>query len=293
MQRIRLKQRINYYMEKEEKSIKPDGNDFQYKVKKSLEDNGWVARMSPYYNDSFSEKPREIDIIAEKIFLPTQNSFYNSTVIVRLFVECKYITEQTTFWLQNRDMEKAKEVVNSNRAFHEVNKNYEVQINHHYLLNDLVAKLYRTEGKNPDGDPIYKAITQCLNATIYYRNRPTDLKNKYNHNSHKIGELNYSIIISNSFDKFLKKDTTTDSTASQITEPFQLEIDYAYTKNDSQREELFYIDVLNIDSIKNFENKILSKEVNLAKQKISDDDREAAFHKRQFENEDFDPFRAF
>ena len=280
-------------MEKEEKTIKPDGYDFQYRVKKALEDAAWIVRMSPHYNDSFSEKPREIDIIAEKIFFPAQNSFYNSTVVVRLFVECKYIAEQTTFWFQERNIDKAKRVVDSTHNFHKVDDNHYVQINHHYLSSDLIAKLYKTDGKNSEGDPIYKAITQCLNATIYYRNHATDLKSKYNHNGERIGELNYSIIICNSFDKFLQKDTTTDSTISPITQPFQLEIDYAYTQKDSQKEELFYIDVVDIASLKDFEDKMLSKEINLAKQKISDDRREATFNRRQSGGQDFDTFSSF
>jgi hypothetical protein len=280
-------------MQKDQETNKPDGNDFQYRVKKVLTDAGWNARMSPYYNDSFSEKPREIDIIAEKIFPPVPNSLYNSTVVVRLFIECKYIVKQTTFWLEERSTEKAKKIVDSSRAFHEVLKNYEVQANHHYLSNDLIAKLYRTEGKNPDGDPIFKAITQCLNATIYYRNHPTDLKIKYNHGRQRIGELNYSIIVCNSFEKFFKKDTTADSVAAPVLESFQLEVDYAYTKKDSPQEELFYIDVLRIDDLKIFEDEVLLKEIGLAKQKISDDEREAEFNRMRSRNEHRDPFDGF
>ncbi len=278
-------------MIKDNEIVKLDGNDFQYKVKKALTDAGWNVRMSPHYNDSFSEKPREIDIIAEKIFISSREDFYDGTVIVRMFIECKYITEQTTFHFEQKNLDKAKEVVDSTRAFHEANKNHEVLVNHHYLSDKLVAKLYRTDGKNADGDPIYKAITQCLNATIYFRNRSTDLKSKYSHLN--LEELNYSIIVCNSFDKFIGKDTTTDSTISHIAEPFQLEIDYAYTVKETPLEEFFYIDVLSIDMLKDFENKILSEEILLAKQKLSDDKREAAFHRMQSgDNTFFDPFNA-
>lgn len=271
--------------------MKPDGNDFQYRVKKSLEELGWIVRMSPHYNDPFSEKPREIDIIAEKLFAPVSNSVYNSTVIVRLFIECKYLVDQTCFWFQERDFDKAGEVIDSTRAFHEVGKNYEVDRNHHYLSTDLVAKLYRTEGKNPDGDPIYKAITQCLNATIYYRNHPTDLQKKDTQSRRLLGELNYSVIVCNSFERLLKKDTTEDSeTTLPIVSPFQLEVDYAYTNSTKQIEEMFYIDVLSIEHLLEFESSILSKEVNLAKQKLSDDEREAAFYRRQEGQPNYDPF---
>lgn len=279
-------------MKEDIKTIKPDGNDFQYKVKKALEDLGWVVRMSPHYNDSFSEKPREIDIITEKLYAPAQNSVYNSSVIVRLFIECKYVAEQTTFWFQERDSDKAKEVVDSTRSFHEVDKNFEVQRNHHYLAEDLIAKLYRTDGKNPDGDPVYKAITQCLNATIYYRNHTTELSKKNDRGRQLVEELNYSVIVCNSFDKFLKKDTTNGSEVTEITEPFQLEVDYAYTTKTTQVEEMFYIDILSIDHIQSFEDVVLSKEINLAKQKLSDDEREAAFHRMKEERPNYDPFDA-
>jgi hypothetical protein len=35
-------------MSKDIGTIKPDGNDFQYKVKKVLIDAGWNVKMSPY-----------------------------------------------------------------------------------------------------------------------------------------------------------------------------------------------------------------------------------------------------
>lgn len=272
-------------MEQKQIEVKPDGNDFQYKVKNFLSENGWSVRMSPYYNDAFSEKPREIDIIAEKAFLQTERSIYTGTVIVRLFIECKYVTEQTIFWLENKDIEKTKEVVETTQAFHHPNENYDVLKTHHYLSSNLVAKLYRTEGQNRDGDPVYKAMTQCLNATIYYRYRNTDLKKQYDHQT--VTELNYPVIVCNSFEKFLTKNTTTNSTINQVTEPFLLEVDYAYTSKDKQLEEMFYIDILSINKIKDFEDKILLKEVNLAKQKISDDAREDEFNRRKSGRDDF------
>ena len=275
-----------------EETKRPDGNDFQYKVKKSLENIGWVVRMSPYYNDSFSEKPREIDIIAEKAFNPAPNSIYNCIAIVRLFIECKYIAEQTVFWLQERNLSKAKNVVDATGSFHPVDENFYVQQGHHYLANDLVAKLYRTEGKNPDGDPIYKAITQCLNATIYYRNHSTDLRSKMNHISEPLVDLNYPLIVCTSFDKISAKNTTTDSAAHPITKSFEIEVDYAYTKKSNQIEEMFYVDVLNVSDMSSFENDILLKEVRLAQQKSSDDERMAAFHRRRESSSDYNPFDA-
>lgn len=267
----------------------PDGNDFHYKVKSALETAGWTARMSPYYNDIVTEKPREIDIIAEKAFLSVPNNIYTGGIIVRLFVECKYINNETTFWFQKRDDGKARKALASISAFHDPNGNYLVAQGHHYLSDKLIAKLYQTEGKSQDSDPIYKAINQCLHATIYFRNQPTELSGEYNHQS--LQTLNYPIIMCNSFEKFIGKNTTNDY-IDTITDPFQLEIDYAYTAKGRGLEELFYIDVLNIGKFGDFESGVLSKEADLARQKLSDDRREAEWQSRVARSErgDYNPF---
>lgn len=278
------------------KDAKPEGNDFQFKVKKVLIEAGWDVRMSPHYNDSFSEKPREIDMIAEKAFLPRSSDFYSSTVIVRLVIECKYVAEDTTFWLDERNINKAKEIVKKSRVFHDPNTNTLVVQKHHYLADSLIAKLYKTDGKNnTDGDPVYKAINQCLNAYIYFRNQPTTLKRSYDYQS--MVEISYPIIVCSSFDRYFKKDTTTDyeiGKSLQISEPFQIEVDYAYSLKDKQFEELFYIDVINVNGLQNFEDKILLGEIDLAKQKIYDDKREAEYNSRieQVNNGNFDTYSA-
>lgn len=46
--------------------IKNSGNNFHYKVVSYLRENGWAVSVSPYYNDNVTDKPREIDLIAEK-----------------------------------------------------------------------------------------------------------------------------------------------------------------------------------------------------------------------------------
>lgn len=275
---------------------KPDGNDFQFKVKRVLTDNGWSVRMSPHYNDIFSEKPREIDIIAEKAFPPASNSIYNSTVIVRLFVECKYISDSTIFWFDERNTAEAKKVIDSLRSFHDPENNTSVAQKHHYLAEKPIAKLFRTGSKTgADGDPMYKAINQCLNAYIYFRNHPTNLRENYDYQS--VVEIDYPIIICNSFNLLQKKNMIVsgqDISTEQIQEPFQLEIDYAFTVKGDQREEFFYLDILSINDLKSFEDSVLLPEINLAKQKAHDDYREAQYYRRQEQNSDnFDPFSLF
>jgi hypothetical protein len=89
---------------KVEEIIKISGNTFHAKVLKRLASEGWTVKISPYYNDNISNKPREIDLIAEKAF-PIYNAAnsFEGNVIVKLFVECKYLSQITVFWFHKKD----------------------------------------------------------------------------------------------------------------------------------------------------------------------------------------------
>jgi hypothetical protein len=49
-----------------EKIIDESGNSFHCKVTNFLKKKGWHTLVSPYYMDGATNKPREIDLIAEK-----------------------------------------------------------------------------------------------------------------------------------------------------------------------------------------------------------------------------------
>lgn len=84
--------------------IQKNGNNFHYKVVNFLRERGWFVLVSPYYNDNYTDKPREIDIIAEKPF-DIHNLFgdqWLGTVNVRLFIECKYINGVMVLWFDQK-----------------------------------------------------------------------------------------------------------------------------------------------------------------------------------------------
>ena len=56
-------------LEKVKELIINSGNNFHCKVHNYLVGKNWAVLVSPYYNDNISEKPREIDLIAEKAFV--------------------------------------------------------------------------------------------------------------------------------------------------------------------------------------------------------------------------------
>lgn len=237
--------------------IAQSGNTFHCKVLKYLQEKGWTVLICPYYNDNVSSKPREIDLIAEKAF-DAKDSFekYFGTVNVKLFIECKYISQKTVFWFHNKDKLKATELVNqmipSGNGHPSIMK-------HHYLAGvDSVAKLFSDERKNSaDNEIFYKALNQSLNAMVYYRNKESIIKLPPSRNGYVLETLNYPIIVCNSFDNLYRVEIDTDTVPSNITENFQLEVNYAYMTSDgNNKNEYFLIDILNFDLFDSFLEKI-------------------------------------
>jgi len=249
--------------------IQKSGNHFHYKVVEFLRENDWYVIVSPYYSDNFTNKPREIDIIAEKEYRIENFGDYVGSINVRFFIECKYITAETVFWFDDKDISSALERVLSDTPLEDPNR-WSMTKEHRYLENTKVAKLFVTEtNKNPDNEVMYKAISQSLNSMIYYRNRPSFLPT----NSHKSRDimtfLYYPLVVCNSFDNFWKYDTINKNEPEQIDDNFQLEIRYAYFDEDKKsKNEYFLLDVLAFDKFKQFIKKLETKDVAAVRKKL-------------------------
>lgn len=243
--------------------IEKSGNTFHSKVVKFLREKGWSVLISPYYNDNITDKPREIDIIAEKAikiehFIENQ---YIGTFCERLFIECKYISKEIVFWFDNKDEEKAK-----NRITADTPLKYPNEINdHHYSTNKekKVAKLFASNpDKSQDNEIIYKALNQSLNAMIYYKNTPSITSTERTTN---LSPVNYPLILCNEFDKLYKTDLEKDGEYSKIEENFQLEVNYAYlNKYKSSIPDYFLIDIIDFNKLDKF-LKVLDEDVALIK----------------------------
>src|SRR3989344_3087352 len=159
--------------EKEAREIvEISGNRLHTQVVNLLRQEGWSVLVSPHYSDNFTEKPREIDIIAEKKF--DVREIFNDwlgTLNVRLFVECKYLKGKSVFWFDAKDKERAAERIKKDTGME--HPNYNISKMHH-AENTPVAKLFATEKGVDENDVWSKAINQNLNAFVYYRGR-TDL----------------------------------------------------------------------------------------------------------------------
>ena len=180
------------------KIIAQSGNSFHCKVLRCLREKGWTVLISPYYNDNISSKPREIDLIAEKAFEAKDNlGRFFGTINVKLFIECKYISQKTVFWFHDRDFQKAEDLVTQTTP---LRKDNIYTKKHHYLTEPSgVAKLFSDERKkSAENEIFYKALNQSLNAMVYYRDKESIIKLPPGRDGYVLKTVNYPVIICNS-----------------------------------------------------------------------------------------------
>lgn len=260
-----------------DKIIERSGNGFHSRVVSLLRESGWVVLVSPYYSDNFTDKPREIDIIAEKRF--DVSNFIDGwlgTVNVRLFIECKYINGDTVFWFDAKDKARAVERILRDTGLEDSKINQDAD-KHHYFADVPVAKLFSSEkSSNEDNEVISKAINQNLNATVYYRNR-TDLKLAVPPRGYidkVLKYISYPLIVVSSFDRFFSTNMGGDGKIVGIEEPFQLEVNYAYLDRERNgHSEFFLIDVLSLDKLIEFLSAAIEKgDIPLVSNKVACDE---------------------
>jgi len=192
--------------------IEKSGNSFHSRVVRLLRYLKWDVIVSPYYSDNFTDKPREIDIIAEKEFPVVDFVSHLGTIKVNLYIECKYINGDIVFWFDNKDKGKAIERIAIDTGLEHPRKNSSIQ-EHHYFSDTSVAKLFASEKRNEDNELMGKAVNQNLNAMVYYRNRKDTTTSEYSDISKIIKCVPYPIILINSFNSFIKITTITNSLA--------------------------------------------------------------------------------
>lgn len=263
-------------MKNVEEIIEKSGNSFHSRVVKVLREQGWTVLVSPYYSDNFTDKPREIDIIAEKKF--DVNEFMNTwlgTLNVQLFIECKYINGETVFWFDAKDKERATQRIMRDTGMDDPRNNITIE-KHHYFADVPVAKLFASDkSRSEDNEVINKAINQNLNATVYYRGNPVKLITINSHYVEKIlKRISYPLIVVNSFENFHSTAMDGDGETVSITEPFQLEVNYAYIdKERNSHNEYFLIDVVSLDKLTEFLSTIEKIDVAVVSEKIRWDNR--------------------
>lgn len=248
--------------DKVNKLIEESGNNFHYSVVNFLRQNGWVVLVSPYYNDYLSDRAKEIDIVAEKLFI-TKDVFGKNTgcIKVHFFIECKYINGDIVFWFDEKDKKKSFELVVRSTPLKENNAFTD---KHHYITESRAAKLFSSNLNKED--VIYKALTQSIHSMIYFRGNGFPIEQ--DHFWKKSCVINYPIILCNSFNHFYRVESSlTDGYVAIDTASFQLEVNYAYLDQEkNNRSEYFIVDAVDFSKFKDFITGLETADIDAIKQ---------------------------
>jgi hypothetical protein len=237
--------------------IDSSGNSFHSKVARWFQSNGWQVEVSPYYMDQTQSKARELDLVVEKLW-PINGLFdqHEGSVVVRLFVECKFVASEAVFWFTPKDIGTATKLVCSLGPFRE-NNTHTAQ--HHYIAGSpRVAKLF-TSGRSraQEADPFYRALNQSLNATVALRSRSPSHSDLAGRHSGKLVVLNYPVVVCSSFSQVYAADFLADVDPQRVRENFQLEVQYAYFDHAGcSRDELFLLDFVEFEQLPSYQTAI-------------------------------------
>jgi hypothetical protein len=254
--------------------IEKSGNRLHTQVVNLLRKEAWSVLVSPYYSDNFTEKPREIDIIAERKFDVTEVfDEWLGTLNVRLFIECKYLKGKSVFWFDAKDRERAAERIKKDTGME--HPNYDISKLHH-AGTAPVAKLFATDKGGDENDVWSKAINQNLNAFVYYRGKTDLIPQRDRRGVHRpLLHVSYPLIVCNSLNEVFRTDMADETEKVEpVKEPFQLEVNYAYTNSAHVGiNEYFLIDVMGIDQLSAFLTKLQNTDVAAIQEKVRWDKR--------------------
>ena len=236
--------------------IEKSGIITHYKVLNVLREKGWSLLVSPYYYDNVAAVTKEIDIVAEKQINSAGFRGSSVQINIQLFLECKYIDKEIALWYDNIYKDKAISMLEGTTGL-KIAYNESGDVVHekfHYLKNDKVVKLF-TSNVNKE-DVMYKAISQCLNAKIYYDNWAMGpVMNPFSGISFsKI--IRYPIIVSDNFSnlKEVKFQKDCPFSTEQIKDSFLIETNYTHLDRTAKivKSSYFLIDVVDINYLVKF-----------------------------------------
>jgi hypothetical protein len=237
--------------------IDSSGNNFHAKVAQWFVTDGWDIQISPYYLDQTQQKAREIDLVAEKAW-PFKDSFgrHQGYVLVRLYIECKFVPSNAVFWFAEKSKREAAALVHSYAGFGPDNT---YTSKHHYLAqSDRVAKLFTSSpSKQQETDLFYKALNQILSAYVALRDQPAASGIRTVPLHGKVVTLTFPVVICSSFKNVFAVDFLGQLPTAPQDQNFQLEVRYANGEtSNSPRNEYFLVDFVSYENLTLFTHSI-------------------------------------
>lgn len=241
--------------------IRKSGHDLHLAVVNSLRSQGWIVKVSPYYNDPLTNKPREIDIVAHKKYEASYRTGRNpESFILELFIECKYLPTPNVLWFEEKDVKSATALAKDNPILCDLEDSALRDTStipnkqHHYLQQESVMKL---SGKTGNTDPFYEGMNGCLNAMI------CELEHQH---LDGVGVIVFPVIVLDSFKNLYRRDSSKTNGHGDIKGNFQMEVNYPFPdKKGNSVSRYFLIDVVSLGNLPNFLESLESNDVQILK----------------------------
>ncbi len=242
--------------------FKKSGMITHLKTVQALKNDGWSINVSSYYYDNVGDQVKEIDIIAEKRFNSAPfGSESTHQLNIQLFIECKYINSEFLVWFDQINQKKLTEALESKTGLWLLSAGRGgADISNgdlHYLQDSRAAKLFSTV--HGAEDVVYKAISQCLRALVYYEQwADGPIFHKFNvHRETKGSIMRYPIIVCGNFENLkevVAEDDVSKATTKPIDNNFLIETNYVYPDKGkvSTSDDYFLIDVVNVENFGTF-----------------------------------------
>lgn len=244
--------------------LEKSGDDLPHDVADVLRKNGWIPQISARYIDVASGKTREIDVIARKVIAVGQGTDLEERIVLRLFIECKYLEGDYLLRFVDKDERKARELVRDNRLLQQASIDI---ARHHYLSGMEVAKTWIGKGR----DDFYDAWVQSLHSMIYFSS---------NHNEGRGYVVDFPLVVVGSFENLYRREKT-EQGYSPITKGFQLEVDYSYPLKETTQERTFFIDFIPFEGLSDFLNFSLTTDASILEEALSSELNRRAFQRYQ------------
>lgn len=236
--------------------IDSSGNNFHAKVAQWFVAEGWTIQISPYYLDQTQQKAREIDLVAEKAF-PYNDPFgrHQGYVIVRLYVECKFVPSYAVFWFADKDKREAENLVCSIDGF---SPNNSYTSRHHYLAQgERVAKLFTSsQTRQQESDLFYKALNQILSAYVSFRLQQSYIESAAPKLYGNLVHMTFPVVVCSSFKEVFAVDFLGKLPTVQQSDNFQMEVRYAYGEESAAKNEYFLVDFVSYDGLQHLSKSI-------------------------------------